>query len=123
MNQGLVASCHDCSDGGLGAALAEMSLAGGLGFHVELRKVPMSRDLKEEARTDKVLFSESNARFVVEVPPKSRRAFQVLFAGHPAAAVGQVREGAKLQVVDMKGKSVSWSLPAVEKAWTGGMKV
>ena len=123
MNQGLVAACHDCSDGGLGAALAEMSLAGGLGFHVELRKAPMSRDLKEEARTDKVLFSESNARFVVEVSPKSRRAFQALFAGHPVASVGQVREGAKLQVVDMKGNSISWSLPAVEKAWTGGMKV
>jgi phosphoribosylformylglycinamidine synthase subunit PurSL len=123
IQQGLISSCHDCSDGGLGAALAEMSLAGGLGFHVELRKAPMSIDLKEEARTDKVLFSESNGRFVVEVAPKARRAFQALFTGLPVAAIGQVREGAKLQAVDMQGKTVAWSLPAVEKAWMGGMTI
>ncbi len=29
---GLVASCHDCSDGGLGVALAETAFAGGLGL-------------------------------------------------------------------------------------------
>jgi phosphoribosylformylglycinamidine synthase len=123
MKQGLVAACHDCSDGGLGVALAEMALAGGLGFHVELRKAPLSRDLKEEGRTDKVLFSESNARFVVEVAPKSRKAFQSIFAGLPVTAIGQVREGGRLGVVDMKGKTLSWSLSAVEKAWSGGMTI
>jgi phosphoribosylformylglycinamidine synthase len=123
IQQGLVAACHDCSDGGLGAALAEMALAGGLGFHVELRQAPMSRDLKEEGRTDKALFSESNGRLVAEVPSSSRRAFQALFAGLPVAAIGQVREGGKLEALGLKGEKLSWTLPAVEKAWSGGMTI
>jgi len=32
---GLVASCHDCSDGGMGVALAETAFAGGLGIHID----------------------------------------------------------------------------------------
>ena len=30
--KGLVASCHDCSEGGLAVTLAEMAFAGGLGM-------------------------------------------------------------------------------------------
>ena len=39
IGDGLVASCHDLSDGGLGAALAEMCFAGGLGCEVDLANV------------------------------------------------------------------------------------
>ena len=38
--EGLVASCHDCSDGGLGVALAETAFAGGLGMRSILRPYP-----------------------------------------------------------------------------------
>ncbi len=41
MEAGLVASCHDCSDGGLGIALAETAFAGGLGLTVDLSSVPV----------------------------------------------------------------------------------
>ncbi len=40
MARGLVASCHDCSDGGLGIALAETAFAGGLGMSIDLNQVP-----------------------------------------------------------------------------------
>jgi phosphoribosylformylglycinamidine synthase len=33
--EGLVASCHDCSDGGIGVALAETAFAGGLGMEID----------------------------------------------------------------------------------------
>ncbi len=69
---GLVASCHDCSDGGLGIALAETAFAGGLGMEVDLRQVPR-RDL---ARDDYLLFSETASRFVVTVSPANRAAFE-----------------------------------------------
>ena len=38
VDQGLVRSCHDCSEGGIGAAAAEMAFAGGLGMHLSLIK-------------------------------------------------------------------------------------
>ena len=65
---GLVASCHDCSDGGLGVALAETAFAGGLGLTVDLRAVPA----EGIGRDDELLFSESQSRFVVTVRPNAR---------------------------------------------------
>jgi phosphoribosylformylglycinamidine synthase len=122
MAQGWVASCHDCSEGGLGVALAEMAIGGRTGFHADLRKVPMSLDLKEEARTDKTLFSETNGRFIVEVSPKDRRNFVSFMEGLPVSCVGQVRESQRLQMVGLDGKTLSWSLSEVEKAWLGGIR-
>ena len=37
----LVRACHDCSEGGIGVALAEMAFAGGLGAKIDLKKVPL----------------------------------------------------------------------------------
>ena len=62
----LVASCHDCSDGGLGVALAETAFAGGLGLEIDLGAVPA----EGITRNDALLFSESQSRFVVTVSPE-----------------------------------------------------
>jgi phosphoribosylformylglycinamidine synthase len=57
---GLVRSCHDLSEGGLAVAIAEMAIAGGFGAELVLHGL----DQVEQVR---MLFSESNSRFVVEV--------------------------------------------------------
>ena len=41
---GLVASCHDCSEGGLAVALAEMAFAGGFGIEADLKGLPKAKD-------------------------------------------------------------------------------
>jgi len=56
MEESLVASCHDISDGGLGAALAECAIAGDLGAEVDLSQVPGAERFE---RDDLLLFSES----------------------------------------------------------------
>lgn len=117
---GLVTSCHDASEGGLGVALAEMCFGGGWGARVDLRQLPLSADLRREGRTDKVLFSESNGRFLVEVAPRSRQAFLKALDGAPVAALGQVREASTLTVLGLDGKSVAWTLPELEKSWRSG---
>ena len=81
MAAGLVASCHDCSDGGLGVALAETAFAGGLGLEVDLRAVPA----EGIARNDELLFSESQSRFVVTIRPEQREAFEAALAGSACA--------------------------------------
>ena len=68
----LVASCHDCSDGGLGVALAETAFAGGFGMKINLDAVPAAADM----RADEILFSESQSRFVVTVAPDKAAAFE-----------------------------------------------
>ncbi|MCU0581783.1 MAG: AIR synthase-related protein, partial [Syntrophales bacterium] len=83
---GLVASCHDCSDGGLGVALAETAFAGGLGLKIDLAAVPVETGM----RADEILFSESQSRFVVTVAPDKAAAFEEAMAGNVCRKIGEV---------------------------------
>jgi phosphoribosylformylglycinamidine synthase II len=114
MEQGLIASCHDCSDGGLGVALAETAFAGGLGMEVDLRRVPAS----EVNRNDTLLFSESASRFVVTVHPENQEAFETCFGGNTFAKVGQVTQGSDLEVLGLRGTVlVRANIFALKEAW------
>jgi len=114
----LVRACHDCSEGGLAVALAEMSLAGRLGIVVELASVPTDgRETREDAW---LLFSESNGRYLVEVRPEDARAFEALMAGVPHACIGRVREIPELCVISCKGNPLfSLSVADIRRAWRG----
>ncbi len=57
IRRGLVASAHDCSEGGLAVTLAESAIAGHIGVSVALSRVG--------GRADMALFAESQSRFVV----------------------------------------------------------
>ncbi|MEW5847338.1 MAG: phosphoribosylformylglycinamidine synthase subunit PurL [Myxococcota bacterium] len=63
---GVVRACHDLSEGGLAVAAAEMAIAGRLGLELTL-------DVDDVVTA---LFSESNARFLVEVRSKDTAAFE-----------------------------------------------
>ncbi len=90
MRQGLVASCHDLSDGGLGVALAESSFAGGLGAEVDLSDML----LEGVERSDVALFSETPSRFLISVRPENRSRFELAMVGTPLSRIGKVtREG------------------------------
>jgi phosphoribosylformylglycinamidine (FGAM) synthase-like enzyme len=114
IGNGLVRSCHDCSDGGLGVALAETAFAGGYGMKINLDAVP-AEDLD---RDDFVLFSESQSRFVVTVSPANREAFEKVLAGNPFAAVGEVTAETRLEVVGLTGETVvAADVGALKEAW------
>ncbi|MDD3311345.1 AIR synthase-related protein [Pseudodesulfovibrio sp.] len=91
---GLIAACHDCSDGGLGVALAEMCIGGRLGADVDLDKVPAVGSLDATGK----LYAESASRLLAAVPAANREAFEALFAGQVLACVGEVTEGSALRV-------------------------
>ena len=100
--EGLVASCHDCSDGGLGVALAESAFAGGFGMEVDLKKVPA----EGIDRDDYLLFSESQSRFVVTVHPAKQKAFLAMMKGIALGEIGKVIEGKAFVVTGLKGKKI-----------------
>jgi phosphoribosylformylglycinamidine synthase len=97
-----VASCHDCSDGGLAVALAETAFSGGLGMSVDLATVPAGGI----ARDDEMLFSESQSRFVVTVRPEKKAAFEAALAGSPFACVGTVTADGLFRVKGLKGSVI-----------------
>ena len=114
MAAGLVASCHDCSDGGLAVALAETAFAGGLGLWIHLGAIPAEGIV----RNDEILFSESQSRFVVTVSPEAREAFEGHLAGSVFAQVGVVTPEARLEIDGIVGQRViDAGLGELKAAW------
>ncbi len=114
MQEGLIRSCRDCSDGGLGVALAETAFSGGLGMDIDLAPVPTEGSLDEGS----LLFSESAGRFVVTVAPGDGTKFEKVFEGLPAARVGTVSFGTRLTLKAGDGKrDWSWDVYELKDAW------
>jgi phosphoribosylformylglycinamidine synthase II len=115
MEKGLVKTCHDLSEGGIGVAAAEMAFAGGLGITLHLGKVPLGEKI---TRNDNIIFSESNTRFLVEVAPEEKESFEQAMKGVAFAAVGEVNDSDKLEIYGINGKKVvSAPLAELKEAW------
>ena len=91
--RGLFRSAHDCSQGGLGVALAEVAMGGpyhdtGLGLDVDLTAYHASLPALD------LLFSESQARAVITCAPERAAAVAALAQelGVPAYRAGTVSE-------------------------------
>jgi phosphoribosylformylglycinamidine synthase len=60
IKSGLARCIHDCSKGGIAVALAEMAIAGSIGFKVQLDSIPNSCK-----QIDELLFSETQSRYII----------------------------------------------------------
>ena len=116
MRAGYVRACHDCSEGGLAVAAAEMCIAGRLGLRLRLAHLPRASDVTTESIA---LFSESSARFLVEVPPQHTAAFEQALAGHACARLGEVTDAGALSIFGLRGEPVvEATVEVLRRAWT-----
>ncbi len=124
IRSGLVNACHDCSEGGIGVAAAEMAFAGRLGAEISLRDVPYtSRRSLAGRRNDYILFSESNTRFIVEVSARNRAAFEKYMKGFRTAAIGRVLDHKDFVVYGLDGKVVVRShINEMKEAWQSPLR-
>ena len=113
--QGLVASCHDCSDGGLGVALAESAFAGGFGMDLDLRPLGVENDVV-------ALFSESQSRFLVTVTPGNQSAFEAVVGDSPVYRIGAVTAGPSLKVAGNGGVLMDVPLAELKEAWQAPLR-
>ena len=93
ITRALLGSAHDCSDGGLCVALAESSIASGLGIEIDLSV--------QGVRLDRVLFAEGGSRIVVSVKADRVRQWEELLAEQddlPIIRIGVVTENPYLEV-------------------------
>jgi phosphoribosylformylglycinamidine synthase len=119
IKKGLLRSCHDCSDGGLGVALAETSFAGGLGMEVDLAKVPY----QGQKRDDCLLFSESQSRFVVTVSPAQGAEFENCLKGNVFASIGKVTDEKRFILKGLSGKvAVDDDISEIKESWQKTLK-
>ena len=93
--QGLLASAHDSSDGGLAVALAECSIASGLGVDGSLPG--------DGVRPERSLFAEGGARILVSVRAECLDAWMSLLAsdahvGVPVTTLGAVADHGRFRL-------------------------
>ncbi len=102
IREGLVASCHDLSEGGLGVSLAESAFAGGFGAEIALA------DAASEGvtRNDVALFSESLSRFLITVHPENRTRFESAMAGVPLSRIGKVTQDETILIRGLNKRDV-----------------
>ncbi len=113
IEQGLVASCHDCSDGGLGVAISETAFSGGLGVDIDLSKAPC----EGIDRADILLFSESQSRFVVTVRPEDMQAFEEAMGDTGWALAGQVTKEPTVRLTYNGETILCEPCDLLKKAW------
>jgi len=114
-SSGLIKAMHDCSEGGIAVAAAEMAFAGGLGMELFLSEVPYKM---QNARNDSILFSESNSRFIVEVEKKNQKIFENKLLGLPFGLAGYVSKNKDFKVYGLDGKPcVEADIYQLKEAW------
>ena len=108
IDQGLIQSAHDCSEGGLAVTIAESSVASGLGF---ISSVHMS------GRYDAALFGEAQSRIVVSVKPQNFEAIRDMASDIevPIVELGRV-DGSAFRLVD-----IDLTVTCLKEAWEQGI--
>ncbi|MEE2912667.1 MAG: phosphoribosylformylglycinamidine synthase subunit PurL [Planctomycetota bacterium] len=109
INARYVQSAHDCSEGGLLVAAAEMTFGGKLGLTMQL-----------EGSEDFVpwCFAETPSRYLIEVHPESLDALSVLLGDTKHVVVGTFNDSRKLSLGDY-----AWSIEELEQSWLEGMVI
>ena len=110
---GLIRSCHDMSEGGLAACVAEMAFAGGLGADIGLGAVPGEADLDVIAK----LFAESNSRFVCEVAPENQAKFEECMAEIDFGLLGAVTDSLDLTIRSEDQTVLQSDIYELKAAW------
>ncbi|MBI2664516.1 phosphoribosylformylglycinamidine synthase subunit PurL [Candidatus Woesearchaeota archaeon] len=110
MRLGLVKSCHDCSEGGIAAAAAEMSFAANIGMEITLAALD---------KNYKALFSESNSRFLVEVKKEHEEEFEKITNGK---RIGETVNEKKLIINIGSSDLINCPLDELKEAWQGTIK-
>ena len=117
--EGLVASCHDLSDGGLAVALAETAFSGGFGLDVELAKVPLDQPIRQ----DKLLYSETASRLLVTIKPNDKNRFEELFSDQEFACIGKVTEEGLLKIKGLNNEVLlCLDIDELKAAWQSPLR-
>jgi phosphoribosylformylglycinamidine synthase II len=111
IGEGLATACHDCSEGGLAVALAEMCIGGGLGLDGSGTKVG--------GRLDAALFGEGQSRIVMAVAAEAGKRLAEVAAAHdvPIAYIGRVA-GERLVL----GRYIDLPVAELAAAYGGGVE-
>lgn len=112
----LIISAHDVSEGGIAVAVAEMCIGGDIGAILDLTGI-------NDMRSDKKLFSESNTRWIVEVRREDEEDMIKTFTEFNINIIklGETK-GDKLIVKDGDRTLINVSLNEMRDVWTNTLE-
>ncbi|HLA96167.1 MAG TPA: AIR synthase related protein, partial [Pyrinomonadaceae bacterium] len=117
IDQGLINSAHDCSDGGLAVTIAESCFSSlgrdVIGAEIELK----GGDLSAAA----LLFGESPSRIVISFSPENLGAVQSLVGDCPFEVLGKVGDDILKITID-GAESISSSVAVLESVWESSLE-
>lgn len=127
---GWIAACHDLSEGGLAVAISEMAFAGRLGASLDIANLKIHKPDAEgpapvlETVPDNLtrLFSESNSRFVIEVPPACVGHVQEAFNELPLVRLGEVTSEPHLTIRSGSEPLASLDIDTLRQRWQQPLK-
>ena len=114
IHQGWIKSAHDCSEGGLGIALAECCISGKLGAEIEL-------NLDPTLRLDTVLFGEVAGQILVSVSPENQQEWENYLTqhlGHNWQKIGQVKSDKLLIVLSEHSSVIQVEVKSMIAVWS-----
>jgi len=109
----VIVAAHDLSAGGIGVCLAELTFGSGIGCQVDLQVL-------NSLRADSKLFSESNSRFIVEVPLRQEANFRTLFRDCSLYLLGTTG-GERIQINDNGCTLIDITVTNARTAWEQGL--
>ncbi len=125
IQEDLVSSAHDCSDGGLAVALAESCFSSyrrnAVGAHIDLSKHAESSGLKDVTA---LLFSESPSRIIISAKPEHVDRLREIAQqnGVVCEVIGETG-GNQLSIVCDGESLVEDSVAALESAWRNSLSL
>jgi phosphoribosylformylglycinamidine synthase len=116
IEEGVVASAHDVSDGGLAVAFAESALGIGFGAELDLELVAATT-----SSSDALLFAESPGRFVVSVHPEHVKKFEYIMKGAICRKAGRVRGDKRFIIRSGDKLHINQSIEKIKEAYQKGV--
>ena len=116
IHSGLVASAHDCSDGGLAVTIAESCIGIDSGADIEISDL---RGFDDELDKWGALFGESLGRIMISVSPDNTEKIESLFADISYTRIGIVNDSDILTINDKSIPILSTSIDELRTAWKG----
>ena len=112
INSGLVKTAHDCSEGGVGVAIAEMCIGGRIGANIDLDG---TGDESLWAR----LWGESLGRIIIAVSPENEEKFRNIMSGNITTYLGEVTDSQLLTISDGYEEVISTAVQQMVDSWQG----
>ena len=109
IKMGIVRSAHDCSEGGVLLAAAEMAFSGNLG---------VALDLPSDLPFETMCFSETPSRYLLEVEPQNIDKLLSILGEVQAKIIGTFTDDATVSA-----KGCSWNIDDLRNTWLGGLQI